>query len=90
MNGSIITNVNFVQVVNESNIKVSTWERGAGFTYACGTGSCASVVALYKKGIIENKATVHLKVGALVIEVREDYTVMMSGPAELVFRAELG
>lgn len=39
------TNVNFVEVVSRDRIKLRTWERGAGATLACGTGSCASAVA---------------------------------------------
>ena len=42
------TNVNLVNIIDENNIKVQTWERGAGATLACGTGCCASVVALNK------------------------------------------
>jgi diaminopimelate epimerase len=83
------TNVNFVQVVDRDNIRVLTWERGAALTLACGTGSCASVVALSRKGLINRKAAVHLKAGMLVVEYLVDGRVLMTGPAERVFRAEL-
>ncbi len=83
------TNVNFVQVEDRDNIRVLTWERGAALTYACGTGSCASVVALARKGIINRKANVHLKTGRLIVEYLEDGRVLMTGPAERVFRAAL-
>jgi len=83
------TNVNFVQVIDRDNIRVLTWERGAALTLACGTGSCASVVALYRKGLVNRKTTVHLKAGALTIEYLEDGRVLMTGPAERVFRGEL-
>lgn len=83
------TNVNFVEILDRDNIKVLTWERGAGLTLACGTGSCASVVAMYKQGLINNKATVHLAVGKLIIECLEDGRVLMTGPAERVFEATL-
>lgn len=83
------TNVNFVEIIDKDNIKVQTWERGAGPTLACGTGCCASVVAMSKKGLINSKATVHLAVGRLVIEVLEDGRVIMTGPAALVFEATL-
>ncbi|MBT3320125.1 MAG: diaminopimelate epimerase [Clostridia bacterium] len=82
-------NVNFMQVLDRDNVKVKTFERGAGFTLACGTGSCAVVAALYKKGVINSKATVHLEVGELVIEVLDDDTVLMSGSAEPVYTAQL-
>lgn len=83
------TNVNFVQVTDEKNIRVLTWERGAGFTLACGTGSCASVVAMYRKGLIGRKATVHLATGCLFIEYHDDDRVIMTGPAEEVYTATL-
>ena len=83
------TNVNFVEVMDKDNIKILTWERGAGLTLACGTGSCASVVATYKKGLTANCVTVHHSVGALFIECLDDGRVMMTGPAALVYRGKL-
>ncbi len=83
------TNVDFVQVIDSDNIRMLTWERGAGLTLACGTGSCASVVALHQKGLIGHSAHVHLAAGTLYIEVQEDGRVMMTGPAEEVYTAVL-
>ena len=82
-------NVNFAQIIDDKNIRVKTWERGVGFTLACGTGCCASVVALNKKGLVQNKVTVHLAQGDLFIEIADDGTVFMTGPAELVYTAVL-
>lgn len=82
------TNVNFVQVIDKNNIKVRTWERGAGATYACGTGSCASVIASNLNGYTERKANVHLYFGTLEIEWQDSGTVFMTGPAEEVFVGE--
>ena len=83
------TNVNFVQIMDSKNIKILTWERGAGLTMACGTGSCASVVALNKKGLVDKKVTVHLTAGTLDIEWLDDGRVMMTGPAALVYQASI-
>lgn len=83
------TNVNFVQVLDSENIRVLTWERGAGLTLACGTGSCASAVATYKKGLTGPKVTVHLSVGRLIIECLPDGRVLMTGPAQEVYTATL-
>lgn len=80
------TNVDFVQLVNRDEIKVRTWERGAGATLACGTGSCASAVASVLTGRTGRKVTVHLIAGDLFIEWNEDNTVFMTGPAAEVFR----
>jgi diaminopimelate epimerase len=83
------SNVNFVQVLDSENIRVLTWERGAGLTLACGTGSCASAVMTYKKGLTGPKVVVHLSVGRLIIECLEDGRVLMTGPAEEVYNARL-
>ncbi|MDN5304773.1 MAG: diaminopimelate epimerase [Fusobacteriaceae bacterium] len=77
------TNVNFVQVVDDENIIVKTWERGAGFTYACGTGTCASVVMTHKLNKTKNKVTAQLPGGILIIELVDD-TVFMTGPSEKI------
>lgn len=83
------TNVNFVQVVNENTVKVRTWERGAGATLACGTGSCASAVMAHEKGLTGRSVDVELYLGTLHIDYDEDGTVYMTGPAEEVFSLEL-
>ncbi|MBE6067883.1 MAG: diaminopimelate epimerase [Clostridium lundense] len=81
------TNVNFCEIIDRENIKVKTWERGAGPTLACGTGSCASVVACNKLGIVSSKVRVELPGGMLDIEV-DPLGVFMKGPAETVFVGE--
>jgi diaminopimelate epimerase len=81
------TNVEFVQVLNNEELKVRVWERGCGETTACGTGACASVAAgnvLRKTG---EKVTVHLTGGDLDVEYRG--CLFMSGPAEKVFEGTL-
>ena len=83
------SNVNFVQVLDDENIRVLTWERGAGLTLACGTGSCASAVETCRKGLTGPKVTVHLSVGRLIIEYTGDGRVLMTGPAEEVYTAVL-
>ncbi len=83
------SNVNFVQVLDRENIRVLTWERGAGLTLACGTGSCASAVETYRKGLTGPKVNVHLSVGRLIIEYTGDGRVLMTGPAEEVYTAAL-
>jgi len=80
------TNVNFVQILNKDEIFVGTWERGAGHTLACGTGCCASVVIGELLGYLNSKVTVHLSLGDLIIELKDD--VYMTGPSELVAKGE--
>ena len=79
-------NVNFVQILGDDEIIVDTWERGAGHTLACGTGSCASVVIGNLLGKLDNKVKVHLALGDLEIEIKDD--IFMTGPAKLVAKGE--
>lgn len=83
------TNVNFVEVVSRERIKIRTWERGAGATLACGTGSCASAVASALNNYTERHVAVELQFGKLDIEWTEDGTVFMTGPATESFSGEI-
>ena len=83
-------NTEFVQVISRNEINMRVWERGSGETLACGTGTCASVVACVLNGRTDEKVTVHLLGGDLFIEYnRDNGTVWMTGPAEIVFDGEI-
>lgn len=80
------TNVEFIEVVNERELKMKVWERGAGITLACGTGACASLVAASLTGRTRDAARVRLDGGDL--EIRWDKAsghVYKTGPAALSF-----
>ncbi|MPW26025.1 diaminopimelate epimerase [Alkalibaculum sp. M08DMB] len=77
------TNVNFVQIIDNENIRVVTWERGAGLTLACGTGTCASVAIANYKGFVKKKVNASLPGGNLLIEIKD--TIYMTGEAVTVF-----
>jgi diaminopimelate epimerase len=79
------TNVNFVKVLDRKNIILRTWERGAGYTYACGTGACASVAAGIVNNLIEEKVKVQLRGGDLIIHWKDRGDIYMEGPATEVF-----
>ena len=83
------TNVEFVEVMNQQEIKMRVWERGAGETLACGTGACASAVASILNDKVARKVTVHLRGGDLFIEWMGDNKVFMTGPAEEVFEGKI-
>lgn len=83
------TNVHFLQVVNDSEIRMRVWERGAGVTMACGTGACAALVAANLNKKTGRKAKVHLPGGTLEIEWADNNHVYMTGPAELVYTGEI-
>ena len=78
-------NVEFVQVLNDREIKMRVWERGSGETLACGTGACASAVASALNDKTHRRVTVHLTGGDLDILWGEDNLVYMTGSAEEVF-----
>ena len=82
------TNVEFVKVVNDKEIEILVWERGAGETLACGTGACAAMFAAQRAGKIGRRAVVKLPGGNLDIELTEDDHVLMRGPAEKVFEGK--
>ena len=79
-------NTEFIRIDNREHVTMRVWERGAGETLACGTGACAVVVACVLNGLTENKVTVKLLGGSLLIEWdKETREVFMTGPAETVF-----
>jgi len=78
------TNVNFVEVMNKDNMRVATWERGAGATLACGTGACASFYAAFSKGLVGASVTIHVPGGTLQISLSENGEIIMEGNAVLV------
>jgi len=82
------TNVEFAQVVKESEIKLRVWERGAGETLACGTGACATVAAANKLGLTEKQVLVHLPGGDLEIEILNG-SILMTGPAKEIFTGKI-
>ena len=81
-------NVEFVEPVDEANIKMRVWERGSGETLACGSGCCAAAVASARTGRADRSVSVHLALGHLQIEWANDGHVYMAGPAARVFDGE--
>lgn len=74
------TNVQFMQVIDRGNIRIEIWERGAGYTLASGSSSCAAAAVAHKLGFCEPSITVHMPGGRLRIEISEDFRVSMTGP----------
>ena len=84
-------NIEFAQVIPAAGaaptqIRMRVWERGCGVTMACGTGSCATLVAAQRTGRVGVEADVILDGGVLHIKHEEGGPVLMTGPAEEVFR----
>lgn len=79
-------NVEFVEKVTDNYLKMRVWERGAGETWACGTGACATVVATVLNGMCSRTTEVQLLGGNLIIEWNEENNhVYMTGPARYSF-----
>ncbi|MBE5915291.1 MAG: diaminopimelate epimerase [Pseudobutyrivibrio ruminis] len=84
------TNTEFVQIISPTEANMRVWERGSAETWACGTGTCACVMACILNGKTEDKVLVHLRGGDLTIEYdRESNHVFMTGPATEVFVGEI-
>lgn len=87
------TNTEFAYVEDRRTIWMRVWERGTGETLACGTGTCATVVAAILNGLVDagEKITVHLLGGDLVIQWsgNENDSVFMTGPGETVFNGDI-
>ena len=87
------TNTEFAYVEDRRTIWMRVWERGTGETLACGTGTCATVVAAILNGFVDagETITVHLLGGDLKIKWsgHEEDSVFMTGPAENVFTGEV-
>ncbi|MBR4789360.1 MAG: diaminopimelate epimerase [Treponema sp.] len=87
------TNTEFAYVEDRHTIWMRVWERGTGETLACGTGTCATVVAAILNNLVDagTPVTVHLVGGDLKIEWsgREEDSVFMTGPAENVFTGDV-
>lgn len=84
------TNTEFVKIIDRKNVEMRVWERGSGETLACGTGTCATVVACVLNGLTEDEVTVKVLGGTINIKWnREENLVYMTGPAETVFEGEV-
>ena len=68
------------QIIDESNITVNVWERGAGLTKACGTAACATAVAALKNKLVNNEVDIKFKEGFLNIKIDKTENIFMTGP----------
>ena len=88
------TNVEFIKIKSPRKIELCVWERGCGITLACGTGACASVVAGILNNLLEASVDVKLLGGQVNVtwngsKENTDENVLLTGPAEYVFEANL-
>lgn len=83
-------NIEFAQLLDDGKVRVRVWERGSGITMACGTGACATAVALASMGVTPRKSQIIMDGGELSIEwSSQDNHIYMTGPAAFAFEGEI-
>ncbi len=84
------TNVQFAVPQTPGSIEAWVWERGAGETRASGSSACAVAAAAVRRGMVsERRVEVRMPGGTLHVEVRDDWSLLLRGPVEGVYRGEL-
>lgn len=83
------TNVQFMQVMDRHNIRIEIWERGAGYTHASGSSSCAAAAVAHRLGLCEPNITVHMPGGAIEIALDAQFHAVMTGPVIHVCKGEV-
>ncbi len=82
------TNVEFASVIGPDRLRMRVWERGAGITLACGSGTCATAVAAARRGLTGRQVVVEVDGGTLTVDWRDD-GVWLTGPTATVFTGVL-
>jgi diaminopimelate epimerase len=82
------TNVQFMKVLDRHHIQIEIWERGAGYTLASGSSSCAAAGVAYRLRRCDSDIRVHMAGGTLDISVSPDFSVRMRGEVAAVFEGD--
>jgi diaminopimelate epimerase len=72
-------NVQFAKVLNRHEAQILIWERGAGYTLASGSSSCAVACVLVKRNLVDHNLKINMKGGILAIEIDQDWNIRMTG-----------
>lgn len=83
------TNVQFLEALDRQNLRLQIWERGAGYTLASGSSSCAATAAAYRLGLCDARLTVHNPGGQLSVSISPDYYLTLTGPVSRVFSGSM-
>jgi diaminopimelate epimerase len=81
-------NVGLMKIINENNLRLKVLERGSGLTLACGSGACAATAVAIQEKLVKTPVTVHMDGGSLLIDWDGSNSIIMSGPAEIVYEGE--
>ena len=82
-------NVEFAEVLSRHRVRMRVWERGSGETFACGTGACATVVAMVENGFADRGSDVEVELRGGTLTINYDETVYMTGAATEVFEGRV-
>ena len=82
-------NVQFAKPISRDRVEILIWERGAGYTLASGSSSCAVAAASVKRDLVDKKVTISMPGGELDIEIRDDWSIKMRGEVEEVSSGNL-
>jgi len=83
------TNVQFVRVLNRANLQLEIWERGAGYTLASGSSSCAAAAVARRLGLVGDQVAVHMPGGRIDVVIAPDFSLRMTGPVTPVAAGQL-
>ena len=82
------TNVQFMKIIDESNVQIEIWERGAGYSLASGSSSTAAAAVAFRLGMCSNNINVRMQGGELSISFTNDFYATMTGPVTAVYEGE--
>jgi diaminopimelate epimerase len=84
------TNVQLLRVIDRNTIQIEIWERGAGYTLASGSSSCAASAVAHRLGLVDRDVTVQMPGGPLSVTLSSDFEVRMMGPVTHIGDGVLG
>jgi len=83
------TNVQFLQVLDRSNVRIEIWERGAGYTLASGTSSSAAAAVAHRLGLVDSQVAVHMPGGIIDVTIAPDWSITIAGGVTRVCQATI-
>lgn len=83
------TNVQFMQALDRNAVRIYIWERGAGYTLASGSSSCAAASAAHRLGWVDAQVTVHNPGGPIQVVIAPDFSITMTGPVQKAYEGEM-
>ncbi len=82
-------NVQFAKALSRNEAEIRIWERGAGYTLASGSSSCAAACALVKRGLVDGDLTMYMQGGTLMIQIDKEWNIRMTGEVREVAKGIL-